>query len=82
LDHDYLFIGMRDRGPRIAFSKEYIEWLVGRLLDQGGANAIWTIAWSPECCGGWEESRKVARIVDRVLGTRFPFKALPPVRSD
>lgn len=75
LDLDYFFIPINER-PRLAFSQVYIEKVVGALADAAPKNAVWTIAWSPECCGGWEEARQVAETVDYVLDTAFPFDEL------
>jgi hypothetical protein len=74
LDFDYFFVRLGDTQMRV-FSDEFLSALVRSIDDAARAakkDTIWTIAWSPECCGGWRHSAEACKVVCGTLGLTCP----------
>jgi hypothetical protein len=80
LDIDYFFLGDKTGQVRRVCDDSQIEAIVQRLHD-GAPEAIWTVAWSPECCGSWSASAAAFATVARVLRLNFPTEALDVARA-
>jgi hypothetical protein len=80
VDLDYFFFECEadgQGGVREMFSSSYIECVFASLRKaiDSGRILVFTMALSPECCGGWEPAEKLASDVCGVM--RIPF-SLPP----
>lgn len=67
LDLDYFFVG-----SRAIFTEDWVTSVVGGLW-QRHPDAIWTVAWSPEFCGGWEAVGSLSDLIFSAIGV--PFRA-------
>jgi len=72
IDIDYFFY-KHDDGYYQMYSDKFISSFFKIVNDKINRNEIQvvTIALSPECCGGWENSEKVCRIATKTLGISF-----------
>ncbi|OHT43680.1 peptide arginase family protein [Flavobacterium tructae] len=70
LDIDYFFNRVDDKLFQI-FSDEYIVTLVKKIKKNFENITVLTIALSPECCGGWEESFRIMKIICDILEVNF-----------
>ncbi|CCE06335.1 conserved hypothetical protein [Bradyrhizobium sp. STM 3843] len=74
LDLDYFFWhGDEDEPARRMVSERYISSIaktIGAHLA-GGTISVLTVALSPECCGGWEQSEQALEIALKPLGIEF-----------
>ncbi|MCT4000333.1 hypothetical protein HZQ19_02130 [Elizabethkingia anophelis] len=65
LDLDFLF--SNSKGIYQLYSNQLVQ-KIGEILKQNLNNfAVLTIALSPECCGNWENSFRIMRILDEIL---------------
>lgn len=64
LDLDYFF----DSEGMQLYTDEYIKAFAHNLYDAMGNIAVLTIAMSPECCGGWDNSVHVLSIFSEIFG--------------
>jgi hypothetical protein len=74
LDLDYFFWhGDGDEPPQHMISEAYISNTMKTLSAHltGGTIGVLTIALSPECCGGWEQSEQILDMVLKPLGIEF-----------
>ncbi len=65
LDLDFFFCE-----NECVFTPDFIESTVARLASNF-PHAVWTIAWSPECCGGWRNAARVSDLVCEKLQISF-----------
>ena len=70
LDIDYFF----NNGKQI-FSSEYINSVCSQINQVRKKIAIITIALSPECCGGWDNSIKVYNQIAKNLSITMKIKS-------
>lgn len=73
LDLDYFYAREFKKHPM--FSKEFIQNFFERLkyyYDQGDI-ALITVALSPECCGGWEQSFSILDQFNHTFNLDFSF---------
>jgi len=70
LDIDYFFF---DYGKRYfqAFSDDFIKVVAGQIKLGWDNIEVFTIALSPECCGGWDNAVRVARLITDELGIEW-----------
>ena len=75
IDLDYFFINDGDETIE-CFSDKYIEKLFQKIFEINKSKKIKTItiALSPECCGGWNESFRILEIVKRSLKLDIDIK--------
>ena len=66
LDIDYFF-----KKPICIFSDKYIIEVAKQILDLKDRIAVLTIAISPECCGGWENGKRVYNLIAETLGLKI-----------
>ena len=70
LDVDYFFIEYDGKFIQY-FSDDFIR-LFAKQIKKGWDNiVVFTIALSPECCGGWENSERIAKILMDELGLNW-----------
>ena len=82
VDLDYFFCRATKEGVARTvhmFSYEYVKHLFTVLKDaiDGGQIAVFTMALSPECCGGWVNAENLAYEVCDIMD--IPFR-LPPAK--
>lgn len=77
LDLDYFFLSMAASHVR-AFTDEFLVELVRLIRTTSRADSILTVAWSPECCGGWDQAAAVCRVLCRELDIACPADSLLP----
>ncbi|KFC19691.1 hypothetical protein IO90_10510 [Chryseobacterium sp. FH1] len=66
LDLDYFFASVG--GPQIQlYSDEAIKKVAEEIKKRMAEIDVLTIALSPECCGGWENSFKILKIFNEIL---------------
>lgn len=54
------------------FSDLYIVKLAEQIKECWSDIEVFTLALSPECCGGWDNAIRAAKIVTNVLDIDFP----------
>ena len=67
LDIDYFFFENKFQ----LFTDEYIRTLCHDIIKGIDDIAVVTIALSPECCGGWDNSLRIANLISKELGLGF-----------
>lgn len=71
LDLDYFFCNYND--SKLQFlSDEYVKVISNSLMNAWSNIAVLTIALSPECCGGWENSERILKLVLENLNIEWP----------
>lgn len=70
LDIDYFFNRVNDKLFQI-FSDEYIIALTEKIKKNFENIDVFTIALSPECCDGWENSLRITKIICDILEISF-----------
>ncbi len=73
LDIDYFFMSLSEHTTQI-FTDEYIVSVaesINRALDNID---VLTICLSPECCGGWKNSIRVANLICETLSLEFSLE--------
>lgn len=76
IDLDYFFQKIDDTDITIKFiSDDAIEFFINRLKEYlNDRIEVLTIALSPECCGGWDNSLKLMTFISNKLGLDFNIK--------
>jgi hypothetical protein len=75
VDLDYFFLSINEDKYQ-AFSDEFIKVIARQITNKVSENTILTIAWSPECCGGWQQSMRISNILCEILEIDFPCSEL------
>jgi hypothetical protein len=79
LDLDYFFLPLGG-SPTKAFRDDFIANVVTEIERNLETSAVWTIAWSPECCGslpsGWQAAADTCKVVCGALGLKCPAEKL------
>ncbi len=76
-DLDYFFLKIRDEVVS-AFSVEFVQAVCERFLQPLlRPETVLTIAWSPECCGGWQAAARVSSVFCHSLKIPFSANELP-----
>ncbi|MCG3166482.1 MAG: hypothetical protein POELPBGB_02261 [Bacteroidia bacterium] len=73
IDIDYFFVS-DSNGHYQIFTDDFIVALCKAIQKADDRIALITICLSPECCGGWEQSIRVAKLVCKTLGIDFKLK--------
>jgi hypothetical protein len=74
LDIDYFFTTDHDEKIYQCFSDEYILQIANEINESWDSIEVFTIALSPECCGGWEKSLRIAKIITECIGVDWSFE--------
>lgn len=75
-DLDYFFLAVRDEVVR-AFSDEFVRAVCERFVKPLlRPDTVLTIAWSPDCCGGWPAASQVSAVFCKALRIAFPANQL------
>lgn len=75
LDLDF-FVWRIGGNQLIAFSNELIEAIIDQINLIPKERLVLTVAWSPECSGGWHAAANLCRIVCNRLGIECPAEQL------
>lgn len=76
-DLDYFFLQIQGEYVR-AFSDDFIQKVCEKFLKPNlHSETILTVAWSPECCGGWLQVAEASRKFFSTLEIQFPYSELP-----
>jgi len=70
IDIDYFF----DENKKQILDDEYIKRLCFELLKYISNIEVITISLSPEYCGGWDKSYRIAKIMTDIFGFEFELK--------
>jgi hypothetical protein len=62
LDIDYFFINYNQKYLQL-FTDDLIKVVAREIRSAWDNIAVFTIALSPECCGGWDNALRVARLI-------------------
>jgi hypothetical protein len=76
VDLDYFFcrrVDEEDSNVIRLFSPQYVRCVFSSLRDviASGRIVVFTMALSPECCGGWDKAEELAREVCRIMDIPF-----------
>lgn len=71
LDIDYFFTSYDGEKYIQLFSDEYIIRIAKEIKKSIRNIAVMTIALSPEMCGGWKKSERVAKLITEELGIKW-----------
>lgn len=67
LDIDYFFIKYNQKYVQL-FTDDFIKVIAKEICSAWSNIEVFTIALSPECCGGWDNAVRVANLVTDELG--------------
>jgi len=73
LDLDYFFLDDDDAYYQ-HLSDRYIKEICKNINDSIEHISVITIALSPECCGGWDKSYRIARMIANYFNLDFKLK--------
>ncbi len=71
VDIDFFFGDSFDDQKIQLFSDKYVKDLISLLRLFSDRVAVFTFCLSPECCGGWENSYRIAEIVKEIFHLDF-----------
>lgn len=71
LDIDYFFTNYDGEKYIQLFSDEFVIRIAKEIKKSLNKIAVFTIALSPEMCGGWDKSERVARLITNELGLEW-----------
>ena len=74
LDIDYFFTTDQDEIIYQCFSDEYVLQITNEIKKSWESIEVLTIALSPECCGSWEKSIRIAKNITKHLGIEWRFE--------
>jgi hypothetical protein len=76
-DLDYFFLTLKGEHVK-GFSDEFVKVICNRFISPLlQRDTILTVAWSPECCGGWRPVADISRLFCKELNIPFPQGDLP-----
>lgn len=56
------------------FTDDYIKQMCSNILEGIEDIEVITISLSPECCGGWDKSYRIAKLIAESFGLDFELE--------